>query len=136
MKTYTHTRTDMSCVELLYWQHCPVNHCFYKNLFVTDGPDDQHTKIRGSELFIIDGKRYLSLKCEATEVHPRPEYSWVGVTCENNDTDQGICLLKPLSWDDGREVHCTAKSNASTHISGRTTVRLNLNCKGNCSVQC
>ncbi|XP_025103038.1 uncharacterized protein LOC112569462 isoform X2 [Pomacea canaliculata] len=93
-------------------------------LQVAYGPDDHHTSIHGPDPFITDGTKSLRLTCEATEVNPVPMYTWDGVTCTNNDTMQGLCVMKPQPpWDDGKEVECTARSHGNI---GKKTCKLNL----------
>lgn len=81
--------------------------------------------------FITDGTRNLRLKCVATDVYPPPYYQWDGVTCLNNDSEQGVCITRPVPpWDDGKYVKCSARSNVSS-FTGNTVYRWNLTCMRN-----
>lgn len=98
-------------------------------VYVTDGPDDKHTRIEGPVSFITDGTKLLQLKCVVTEVYPPPRFVWEGIMCLNDEWDQGFCDIKPQPpWDDGRNVYCLARSSHN-NFTGNTTYKLNLNCK-------
>lgn len=95
---------------------------------MTDGP--QNVSIHAPSPFISDGTKYLDLLCLATNVYPVPLYTWNGVKCVNNNSDKGICILKPEPpWDDRREVQCAATSIANSANTVMTTYSLNLACK-------
>ncbi|XP_025100274.1 uncharacterized protein LOC112567714 isoform X2 [Pomacea canaliculata] len=127
LKVMNVTRTDngtvFTCLMIRGEQKKTANY----TLQVAYGPDDQHTTIHGPPSFVTDGTKRMSLTCEVTEVHPLPWYTWDGFHCLNDDTERGVCVLKPQPpWDDGREVHCTARSRAGNNNAGKSTYSLNL----------
>ncbi|KAK7478354.1 hypothetical protein BaRGS_00030428, partial [Batillaria attramentaria] len=71
------------------------------------GPDE--TEIVGPSVFIIfNGTQTLTLTCNATVI-PTPDYQWLGVDCENGNTEN-TCRYTPSTTDDGKTVVCVASN--------------------------
>ncbi|XP_025102489.1 uncharacterized protein LOC112569056 [Pomacea canaliculata] len=113
MKVMKVTRHDNSSVFTCLMTWCGHKRTTNYTLHVAYGPDNEHTMIHGpNNSFLTDGTLSLNLTCLATEVYPAPRYTWDGVTCQNINSDQGTCEVKPQPpGDDGRQVECTARSS-------------------------
>ncbi|KAK7478039.1 hypothetical protein BaRGS_00030715, partial [Batillaria attramentaria] len=75
------------------------------------GPSTDHVSISASSYpLVTDGTKTLTLTCTATEVNPRPLFSWIDPLCQANSHVEGdsiVCRFAPqVPWDDGQVTTC------------------------------
>ncbi|KAK7483494.1 hypothetical protein BaRGS_00025293, partial [Batillaria attramentaria] len=72
-----------------------------------NGPSADKITILGNTTLIADGTNVLNLTCLATDVYPKPRYTWLDSLCRDNYRGS-TCSFRPQSHNDRDTVRCRA----------------------------